>query len=218
MNVIVFGASGMVGGGVVLECLDDPRIETVLAVGRSFCGLTHSKLHELIVEDLFRLETVADRLQGYDACFWCIGVSAAGMSEADYRRITHDLTLAVVGLLARLNPRMVVCFVSGQGTDSTGRSRMMWARVKGETENALLAMPVRAHMFRPGFIRPLRGVTSKTRLYRALYTVLAPVGPLLERLLPGSITTTEQVGRAMIRTALEGHPKDVLETADINAL
>jgi len=214
----VLGASGMVGGGVVLECLDHPRIETVLVVGRSPCGITHSKLQELIVEDLFHLERVAHRLRGYDACFWCLGVSAAGMSGEAYRRITRDLTLTVVGMLAELNPRLAVCFVSGQGTDRTGRSRMMWARVKGETENALLALPIRAHMFRPGFIRPLRGVTSKTRLYRALYAVLAPVGPLLERLFPRSITTTAQVGRAMIRTALEGHPKDVLETADINAL
>jgi uncharacterized protein YbjT (DUF2867 family) len=218
MNVVVFGASGMVGGGVVLECLDDPRIEKMLAVGRSSCGIAHAKLQELVVKDLFRLDTVADRLRGYDACFWCLGVSAAGMSEAAYRRITYDLTLTAVGLLAELNPRLVVCFVSGQGTDATGRSRMMWARVKGETENALLGLPVRAHMFRPGFIRPLRGVKSRTRLYRALYTVLAPVGPLLERMLPGAITTTEQVGRAMIRTALEGHQKDVLATADINAL
>lgn len=218
MNAIVFGASGMVGGGLVLECLDDPRIEAVLAVGRNSCGISHAKLQELIVEDLFHLESVADRLRGYDACFWCIGVTSAGMSEAAYRRITCDLTLAVVGLLVELNPRLVVCFVSGQGTDGTGRSRVMWARVKGETENALLALPIRVHAFRPGFIRPLRGVRSKTRLYRALYAVLTPVGPLLERLFPRSITTTSQVGRAMIRAALEGHPKDVLETADINAL
>lgn len=218
MKVILFGASGMIGGGVLRECLDDPKIDSVLAVGRSSCGLTHPKLRELIHADLFDLGAVAEDLEGYDVCFYCLGVSAMGMGEAEYRRITVDLTKAVVDVLLNANPDLKLCFVSGQGTDGTGRSRMMWARVKGEAENWLLSLPIEAYMFRPGFIQPMKGVRSKTALYQALYTILAPVSSLLLRLFPASMSTTVSVGRAMIATATRGYHKPILETSDINAL
>jgi uncharacterized protein YbjT (DUF2867 family) len=162
---------------------------------------------------------VASQLAGYDACFFCLGVSAAGMSEAAYARVTYDLTLAVAETLARLNPGMTFVYVSGMGTDASEHGRVMWARVKGRTENALLRLPFRgAYMFRPGFIQPLHGIRSKTRLYRAVYAVTTPLFPLLKMLGPGAITTTEQVGRAMIAVARDGYPKRVLEQRDINAL
>lgn len=218
MRVIMFGASGMVGGGVLLECLEDARIERVLAVGRRSLGLAHPKLHELVLPDLFDLEAAAGELRGYDACFYCLGVSSAGMSEADYRRLTYDLTVVVAETLERVSPGIEWCFVSGRGTDGTASGRVMWARVKGEAENYLLALPQETYMFRPGFIQPMKGVRSRTRIYRALYAVLGPVSPLLRRLFPGAVTTSVNVGRAMIRAVTQGYPKRVLETEDINAL
>jgi len=208
----------MVGGAVLLECLEDARVESVLAVGRRASGLTHPKLRELIHADLFGLEAVADDLRGYDACFYCVGVSSMGLDEAQYRRVTLDLTVAVVGVLTRLNPGIELCFVSGQGTDGSGRGRVMWARVKGEAENHLLALPQDAYVFRPGFIQPLKGVRSATPIYRALYTVTAPLYPVLRRLFPGGVTTSVNLGRAMINAVASGYPKRVLENRDINAL
>jgi len=165
------------------------------------------------VPDLHDLSGHASELTGFDACFFCLGVSSAGMDEAEYRRVTKDLTLAVAGLLARLNPGMTFVY------DSTGRSRTMWARVKGETENALLRLPfAAAFMFRPGYIQPLHGITSRTRLYRAAYAVASPLFPLLDRLVPDQVTTTERVGRAMLVVARRGASAKVLETRDLNAL
>lgn len=216
MNVVVFGSSGMIGGGVLRECLEDPRVEAVLSVGRRPSGLTHPKLAELIRSDLFDLAPVADRLEGYDACFYCVGVSSAGMSEDVYRRITRDLTVSVAAVLERTSPGIVVCFVSGQGSDGTRTSRVMWARVKGEAENALLEGPLDAYVLRPGFVQPMKGVRSATTLYRVLYTVTSPLFPILRRLFPGNVTTTVAIGRAMLRIATEGFPKRILETGDIN--
>lgn len=219
MKVILFGATGMVGQGVLRECLLDPQVERVLSIGRSATGQVHAKLRELIRKDLLDLSAIEADLSGFDACFFCLGVSSAGMKEQDYRRVTFDITLAVAQTLARLNPTMAFVYVSGAGTDSSERGRSMWARVKGQTENALLRLPFKAAvMFRPGGIVPLHGITSKTRLYRMLYAVTRPLWPVLHSAFPQFVTTTEQVGRAMIRVAAHGAPKPILETRDINAL
>lgn len=219
MNVILFGATGMVGQGVLRECLLDPDIQQVLTVGRSATGQQHPKLRELTVPNLMDLTTIEPQFNGYDACFFCTGVSSAGMTEEKYTHLTYDLTLSVAQTLARLNPSMTFLYISGAGTDSTERGRTMWARVKGRTENALLRLPFKsAYMFRPGFIQPLHGIRSKTRLYQLLYDILAPIQPLLNGRLPKYITTTEQLGRAMITVAKNGYPKSILESLDINAL
>jgi uncharacterized protein YbjT (DUF2867 family) len=219
VRVVVFGATGMVGAGVLQECLADPRIESALVVGRSSCGIAHPKLQEVLHADFFDLTAIVPRLLGFDTCFFCLGVSSTGMAEADYRRLTYDLTLTAARALLSGAGRPTFCYVSGDGTDSTERGRMMWARVKGATENALLRMPFKAaYMFRPGYIQPLRGVTSKTRLYQALYTVLGPLYPLLRRIAPRHVTTTVALGRAMIEVALHGGPKPILDSDDINRL
>jgi uncharacterized protein YbjT (DUF2867 family) len=218
MRVLLFGATGMVGQGVLRECLLAPDVEQVIAVGRSATGQRHAKLREIVRSDVQDLAPLAPGLTGVDACFFCLGVSAAGMSEERYTQLTYDLTLAVAQTLARLHPGMTFVYVSGMGTDATERGRTMWARVKGRTENALLALPLEAYMFRPGLIQPLHGIRSKTALYRAAYVVLAPFTPLLKRLFPRAVTTTEQMGRAMLAVARRGYPRRVLETADINTL
>ncbi|MEU8247170.1 NAD(P)H-binding protein [Nonomuraea sp. NPDC048916] len=216
MRVIIFGATGMVGQGVLRECLADDRVEAVLTVGRTPTGQRHPKLREITHGDLLDLGPIEGELAGHDACFFCLGVSSAGMSEQDYRRVTYDFTLAAGTTLARLSPGSTFVYVSGAGTDAQGRT--MWARVKGATENALLALPLEAYMFRPGYIQPLHGITSRTRWYRLAYVVTVPFYPLLRRLLPSAVTTTEQIGKAMITVAERGAPKRVLGPADINAL
>jgi uncharacterized protein YbjT (DUF2867 family) len=216
MKVILFGATGMVGQGVLRECLQAPDVEAVLAIGRTGTGQAHAKLRELVHADLTSYAAIEAELAGHDACFFCLGVSAAGMSEADYTRVTYDVTLAAARVLARLSPAMTFIYVSGEGTDSTEQKRAMWARVKGRTENALLSLPFKAVMFRPGLIRPLHGIRSKTRLYRIGYTVMWPLFPLLG--LFGLLTTTERVGRAMLRVARDGAPRPILGNRDINEL
>lgn len=219
MKVILFGASGMVGQGVLRECLLDPVVDHVLVIGRSPLGQQQGKLREIVRADVADLAADEDLLRGYDACFFCLGVSSAGMKEADYRRVTFDLTLAVARRLARLNPGLTFIYVSGAGTDSAEHGRTMWARVKGETENALLRLPFKAAvMFRPGLIQPLHGIRSKTPLYRIVYVVMAPVLALLKRLAPDWLTTTERVGRAMIVVANRGAPQPILGTHEINEL
>ena len=219
MKVILFGATGMVGQGVLRECLLDSGVEQVLVIGRSATGQQHTKLQEIVRADLFDLSPIESRLSGFDACFFCLGVSAAGMSEQDYRRLTYELTISVATTLARLNLGITFIYVSGTGTDSSERSRMMWARVKGKTENDLLKMPFRAaYMFRPGYIQPLHGIRTKTKWYGALYAVMGPLYPILKRLLPNYMTTTECVGRAMLNVARHGAPKRFLENQDINGL
>lgn len=213
----------MVGQGVLRECLLDPDVEIVLSIGRSPTGQQHAKLREIAHRDIANLSSIEDRLRGYDACFFCLGVTSIGMSEADYHRITYDFTLGAAQTLARLNPGlnpgMTFVFVSGAGTDSTERGRSMWARVKGQTENALLRLPFKAaYMFRPAFIQPLHGIKSKTALYRIPLALLAPIIPLLMKLSPKYVTTTETIGRAMIKAARQGAPKQVLESQDINSL
>lgn len=207
----------MVGQGVLRECLRDPDVDEVLGIGRSATGQSHPKLREIVCADQFDLSAVEPALPGFDACFFCLGVSSAGMKEQDYRRVTFELTLSVAQTLARRSPAMTFIYVSGAGTDSTARGRTMWARVKGETENALLRLPFRAVMFRPAAIVPLHGITSKTRLYRVAYALTRPLWSILLKLFPQFVTTTEQVGRAMLRVARHGSPKPILETRDINA-
>jgi uncharacterized protein YbjT (DUF2867 family) len=219
MRVILFGATGMVGQGVLRECLLDSEVENVLAIVRSATGQRHAKLQELVRENFFDFSDVAPRLAGYDACFFCLGVSAAGMSEADYQRVTYDVTLAAAKTLVERNPAMTFIYVSGAGTDGSERGRTMWARVKGRTENALYRLPFRgAYVFRPAVIRPGPGIRSKTRSYRVLYGLFGPLLPLFKALFPGYVTTTEEVGRAMLEVAKHGAPKHVLENADIVAL
>lgn len=216
MNVMIFGASGMVGQGVLRECLLDPEVTSVLSVGRSASGKKDGKLTDLVVPNVFDLSQVKGQLQGYDACFFCLGTTSFRKSEEEYTRLTYDLTMSVAETLAPLNPAMTFVYVSGASTDSTEKGRQMWARVKGRTENALMRLPFKAaFMFRPGIIQPLNGIKPKTELYRVLYNVLSPIGPLLRRLFPGSITTTENVGRAMISVAKHGYDKPILEIADI---
>jgi uncharacterized protein YbjT (DUF2867 family) len=219
MDVILFGATGMVGQGVLRQCLLDSRVQRVLSIGRSLTGQQHSKLREIVHRDLFDFFGLEPDLAGYDACFFCLGVTSSGKSEHEYRRVTYDITIAAATTLAKVNPQMTFVFVSGAGTDSTERGRTMWARVKGSAENALLRMPFKAaYMFRPAFIQPMHGETSKTTLYRVFYIVAKPLIPLLKRLLPRYVTTTEQIAKAMIAVAQNGAPKPILETDDINRI
>ena len=219
MKVLVFGATGMVGQGVLRECLLDPGVDTVLVVSRGATGQRHEKLQEIVLPDLFDLSSVESRLAGFDACFFCLGVTSAGMNEEAYRRVTRDLTLAIAGRLASLNPGMTFIYVSGMGTDSTGQGRVMWARVKGQTENALLQLPFKAaYMFRPAAIQPMHGIRSKTGWYQAFYTVIRPMMPRLRAWFPKYVTTTEEMGRAMLEVALRGAPMRVLENEDINGV
>jgi uncharacterized protein YbjT (DUF2867 family) len=219
MKVILFGATGMVGQGVLRECLLDAGVESVLAVGRSPTGQRHAKLREILHENFFDFSAIEPQLAGYDACFFCLGVSSVGMSEERYRRLTYDITLAAARMLAKLNPPMVFTYVSGRGTDSTEHGKLMWARVKGKTENDLLKLPFKAaYMFRPAGIQPLHGVRSKTGWVQAIYVGAGPVLSLLNRLAPTYMTTTEQVGRAMIKVAREGYRRPVVESEDINRL
>jgi uncharacterized protein YbjT (DUF2867 family) len=219
VKVVIFGASGMVGSGVLLECLDDARVSDVLVIGRSATGITHPKLEEVLHRDFFDYGAIQARLSGWDACFFCLGVSSNGMKEDDYRRLTFDLTMAAARALLAGSPMLTFCFVSGAGTDSTEKGRVMWARVKGKTENALLAMPFKAaYMARPGFIQPLRGVRSKTPLYQFFIVLARPLFPLLRRLFPRQVTTTVEIGRAMIEVVAKGYAKRILDPEDINRL
>jgi uncharacterized protein YbjT (DUF2867 family) len=219
MKVILFGATGMVGQGCLRECLIDPEVETVLAVGRSPTGVQHAKLREIVHDNFLDFSAIESQLAGYDACFFCLGVSSVGMSEERYRHLTYDLTLAAATPLAKLNPGMVFVYVTGQGTDSTEQGRLMWARIKGKTENDLLKLPFKAaYMFRPAGIQPLHGVKSRTAWVQAIYVVASPLLTWLNRAAPKYMTTTEQVGRAMIKVARDGYPKPVLESEDINAI
>jgi len=219
MKVVLFGATGMVGQGVLRECLLDADVESVLAVVRDASLPPHDKLREIVHEDFYDLAAIEDRLSGYDACFFCLGVSSVGMKEETYRRVTYDLTVSVAKTLARLNPAMTFIYVSGAGTDSTESGRSTWARVKGRTENALLQMPFKAvYLFRPAYIQPLHGIRTKTRWYEAAYALMKPLYPFLKMLFPNYVTTTECVGRAMLSVTKRGFPNPVLENRDINAM
>jgi len=216
MRVVLFGATGMIGQGVLRECLVDPSVELVLAVGRTPSGAIDDKLRELVHSDLSNYSPIASKLSGFDACFFCLGVSSSGMAEADYDRTTYGITLAAGETLCRLNPAMTFVYVSGAGTDSSERGRTMWARIKGKTENALLRLPfAAAYMFRPGIIQPLDGIQSKTRSYRIFYSIAKPLLPMLRTIFPDHILTTRQMGRAMLNIVRRGYPKRILENKDI---
>ena len=206
----------MVGAGVLHECLRDERVQEVLAILRTRSGQSHPKLRELIRNDFLDYSHVRETLRSFDACFFCLGVTAVGKTEEEYYRLTFDITLAAARMMAELNPGSVFCYVSGQGTDGSEKGRVMWARVKGKTENAILAMPLKAYMLRPGYIQPLGGIKSKTRVYRVFYQLMAPIYPVLRRLTPNLVTTNETVGRAMIELAASGYGSRVLEVRDIN--
>jgi uncharacterized protein YbjT (DUF2867 family) len=217
MKVILFGATGMVGQGVLRECLLDASVESVLVVGRSPTGQQHARLREIVHDNFTDFSAIESELTGYDACLFCLGVSSVGMDAERYRHLTYDITMAAATTLAKLNPGMVFTYVTGAGTDSTEQGRVMWARVKGKTENDLLKLPFKAaYMFRPAGIQPLHGVRSKTGWVQAIYVVAAPLLTWLNRVAPKYMTTTEQLGHAMIKVARDGFPKPVLESEDIN--
>ncbi len=217
MRVLLFGATGMVGQGVLRECLVDDTVTEIVSVSRASLGTSSPKLHEILLDDLFAIARIADRLDGFDACFFCLGVSSVGMSEVDYTRLTYQLTATIAEVLAPRNPAMTFIYVTGAGT---GRdSRLMWARVKARTEDALAALPFKAaYFFRPAFIQPLHGVRSKTGWYNAIYAATRPFASLLTRSFPAQATTTERLGRAMIRVAADGYSKSVLDSIDINLI
>ncbi len=209
----------MVGQGVLRECLLDPGVELVQTIGRTVTGAQDPKLRELVHSDMWQYGDIEPALTGFDACFFCLGVASAGMTEPDYKHVTYDLTMSAAETLARLNPGMTFVFVSGAGTDSSEHGRLMWARIKGKTENALLRLPFHAaYMFRPGIIQPLHGIQSKTASYRMFYAIGKPLLPVLRGLFPAYVLTTEQIGRAMLRVARSGASMHVLESADIAVL
>lgn len=219
MKVILFGATGMVGQGCLRECLLDTEVESVLSVGRRPTGQRHAKLREIVHDNFFDFSAIESQLSGFDACLFCLGVSSVGMSEERYRHLTYDITMAAARTLSKLNPGMVFLYVTGRGTDSSERGPLMWARVKGKTENDLLKLPFKAaYMFRPAGIQPLHGIKSRTAWYQAAYVVAAPLLTLMTQIAPKYVTTTEQLGRAMIKVAKYGYPRPVVESEDINAV
>lgn len=216
MKVLIFGATGMVGQGVLRECLLADDVSHVQTVGRTATGQTSPRLHELVHRDFLDYSTVEDQLQGFDACFFCLGVSSLGMSESDYTHLTYDFTLAAATTLARLNPAMTFVYVTGAGTDSSERGRSMWARVKGRTENALQKLPFKAvYLFRPGVIQPLHGVRSKTGWIQRIYTLTSPLLSLARTLFPHTILSTQRIGQAMLAVARGGADNAVLESRAI---
>ena len=216
MDILIFGATGMVGQAVLRECLEASDVTRVVAVGRQSTGVVHERLSEIVTPDLTNLEAHRDRLAPFDASFFCLGVSSVGMNEADYTRVTYDLTLRVARLLVRENPQMTFTYVSGAGTDSTGTGKRMWARVKGGTENALIALGFKgAYMFRPGVIQPMHAVRSKTTAYRVASVIAKPLFGIIRTFWPQSIVTSEEVGRAMLGVARRGYARAILEVPDI---
>ena len=217
VSVVLYGATGMIGSGALLECVADERVKSVLVIGRSSCGVKHAKVRELVRKDLLHYDDVRDQLVGHQVCLYCLGVSAVGMDEPAYAHVTLDLAAAAADALAASSPGIRFCFISGAGADSSERGRSMWARVKGRTENRLLATPgIDAYIFRPGYIQPLKGVRSRTPQYRWFYAVVSPLYSVLERVLPGHVSTTVNVGRAMIGVGIHGYSKRILESREIN--
>jgi uncharacterized protein YbjT (DUF2867 family) len=218
VNVLLFGATGMIGRAALLESLRDGRVRSVLAIGRRSTGLSDPKLREIVHDDLFDLSAIQNEFPACDACFYCLGAASYGMTEAEYTRLTYDLAIAIASSIATVNTRLAFCFISGDGADSTERGRTMWARVKGKTENALLRMPFRAFVFRPGYIQPLDGIRTRVTYYRLLYSALRPFYGLLRRLSPRHVTDTRRLGRALVAVGLSGHEKRILGCEEINAL
>jgi uncharacterized protein YbjT (DUF2867 family) len=211
IKAIITGATGMVGEGVLIECLNHPDVEQVLVINRKPGGVSHPKLREIIHADFFNLAPIEQQLIGYNACFFCLGVSSIGMSEADYKRVTYDLTLNVAQILARLNPEMTFCYVTGAGTDSSEQGRVAWARIKGATENALMRLFKHSYMFRPGFMKATPG-QKNVKSYYKFFAWLYPMGRVLY---PAGFCTLQEVGRAMINAASKGYPKQIIDVKDM---
>ncbi|NHC43489.1 epimerase [Bacillus sp. MM2020_1] len=217
MRIIIFAATGMVGQSALRECLEDDDIQEILAISRKCTNQQHDKLREIELKNVADLSSIEHVITGFDACFFCLGVSSVGMKEEEYRKITYDITLSVAKTLARLNPEMTFIYVSGSGTDSSEKGRSMWARVKGKTENDLLQLPFKAaYMFRPGGIIPMHGVKSKTKLYLFFYDFLRPFNSLL--LKSNGFITSEQVGKAMIQVAKAGFSHPVIESHELKRI
>lgn len=212
IKAIITGATGMVGEGVLHESLNHPNVEAVLIINRKPCGVKHKKLKEIMHNDFSNLSAVEDQLSGYNACYFCAGVSSIGKSEEEYKQITYDLTMNFANTLVNLNHEMTFCYVSGVGTDSTEKGKSMWARVKGKTENDLLKLPFKAaYMFRPGYIQPIKGLKNSYKIYK----VIAPLYPVLKTIFPKYVVTLKQLGLAMINSSLYGYEKKILECKDI---
>jgi len=211
IKTIITGATGMVGEGVLLECLNHPDVEQVLVLNRKLGGVSHPKLREVVHSDFFNLAPIEQQLAGFNACFFCLGVSSVGMSSENYARTTYDLTLYIARLLAELNPEMTFCYVTGAGTDSSEQGRTAWARVKGRTENALIRLFKHAYMFRPAFMKATPGQKN----LKSYYKLLAWVYPLGRALYPAGFCTLQEVGLAMIHAVSKGYPKQILEVKDI---
>ena len=219
IRAIITGATGMVGHATLLECIENAEVEEVLVINRSALGLKHPKLKEVIHKDFFDLASINKQLSGFNTCYFCIGVSSVGMSEEKYHHFTYDLTVSFAETVAKLNEGLTFCYVSGAGTDSSEAKTTMWARVKGKTENKLLSMPFKsAYMFRPGYIQPMKGVKTRVFIYQIAYKVLSPLYPILKRVFPNGVTSSTQLGRAMISVSKSGFPKRILGTSDINSI
>ena len=215
IKAVITGATGMVGEGVLHECLLHPEVESVLVINRKPCGVEHSKLTEIIHSDFMDLSSVEEQLKGYNVCYFCAGVSSIGKSEEEYRKITYDLTISFAKTFLRQNPESVFCYVSGTGTDDTAVGKVMWARVKGKTENDLMKMNFKdAYMFRPGYIQPIKGLNNTYKIYKVLY----PIYPLLKAMFPKHVITLHEVGLAMINATLNESDKKILECSDIRKL
>ncbi|MBN2480720.1 MAG: hypothetical protein JXB19_03195 [Bacteroidales bacterium] len=218
IKAIITGSTGMIGRGVLLECLNSDDVGSVLVINRHSIGLTHSKLKEVILTDFSDLSAIGHEMTGYNTCFFCLGITSAGLPEKEYHRITYDLIVRFASGVLELNPGLIFCYISGAGTDETEKSRMMWARVKGKTENALSSMGFRAaYMFRPGFIIPKGKLRSRTPLYNSVYKVMKPFYPVLKKF-SRHVTDTDKLAKAMIQVVLEGYRKNILENADINLI
>ncbi len=218
IKVILFGSTGMLGQAVLLECLENKEVESILAINRQSCNVSHPKLKEVILKDLFDLSGLKVEMKGYHTCLFCLGISSAGMKEKDYYKITYELTLNAANTLLAINKDLTFCYISGTGTDSSEKGKIMWARMKGKTENALLAMPFKkAYMFRPAFIQPMKGIRSRTKLYNMIYAIFRPFYFILKHF-DSLVTNTDTFGKAMILTVLNGYEKNILENRDINKI
>ncbi len=219
IKAIITGSTGMVGKGVLLECLEDENVESILVINRHPIGMSHPKLKEVIHNDFFDLTKIKSELEGYNTCYFCLGVSALGLSNESYYKLTYELTVNFAATLAGMNPKMTFCYVSGEGTDSQEKSRANWSNVKGKTENKLLTLPFKkVYLFRPGFIQPLKGIKSRTKIYNIIYVLFYPLIPVWKALFPKNITTTVRVGIAMIRVVKNNYPHTYLHNKEINEL